>query len=119
MIGYRHKSLYHKYVYNQIKYVLLMIWEIQDNKFVMIKNINTSLNSEDSLAILTDKVWWTDWCSSETEWWVLVKLIDAMVKLTDGNCWWGWRDVTFNRIWNRYFWWTGTGFADGGDVIWW
>ena len=39
MMGYRNKSLHHKYVYNKIKYFLLMILEIcQYNKFFMIKN---------------------------------------------------------------------------------
>ena len=28
MIGYRYKSIYQKYLYNEIKYFLLMIWEI-------------------------------------------------------------------------------------------
>ena len=55
--GYKNKSLYHKYVYNKIKYVLLMIWEIcQDNKLVTIKNIYTSLNSGYALVKLTDGV---------------------------------------------------------------
>ena len=64
----------------------------------MIKNMYTSLNSEYALVKLTDGVWWTDWCSGETEWLGLVKFIDALVKLTDGTCWWGWREVNFNKV---------------------
>ena len=46
----------------------------------------TYLNSEDYLVKLTDGVWWTDLYSVETELWGLVKLIDALVKLTDRFC---------------------------------
>ena len=119
MMGYRHKSIYQKYLYNKIKYVLLMIWKIWDDKFVIIKNINTSLNSEYALVKLTYGVCWTYWWYGETELWGLIKLICAMVKLTDVTCWCGWCEVNFNRVWNGVFWWTGIGSADGGDVIWW
>ena len=58
MMGCRRKSLYHKYVNNKIEYFLLKIKELcQDNKFVMIKNLYTSLNSEDDLVKLTAGVW--------------------------------------------------------------
>ena len=57
-MGYRHKSLYHKYVFKKKEYVLVMIWEVQDNNFIIIKNLNTSLNSEDDMVKLTDGVWW-------------------------------------------------------------
>ena len=40
MMGSGNKIMYHRYVYNKMKYVLLMIWEIcQDNEFIMIKNM--------------------------------------------------------------------------------
>ena len=65
----------------------------QVNIFVMIENLYTSLNSEYALVKLTDGVWWTDWCSGETEQWGMVKLIDAVDKMTYGFWWWGWREV--------------------------
>ena len=40
MMGDRNKIIYHKYVYNKIKYFFLMIWEMcQDNKLFMIDNM--------------------------------------------------------------------------------
>ena len=46
MMGYWNKIIYHKYVYNKIKFFLVMIWEIcQGYIFVMINNIYTSLKS--------------------------------------------------------------------------
>ena len=101
-----------------------MIWEIcQDNKLNMIKNIYTSLKSEHALVKLTNRFWWNDWWYGITYWWGLLKLIDALVKLTYGACWWGWCEVNFNRVWNGVFWWTGIGSTDGGDVrryrVWW
>ena len=48
MMGHRNKNIYHKYLYNKIKYFLLIIRELsQDDKFIMIKNIYNSINSED------------------------------------------------------------------------
>ena len=84
----------------------------------MIKNLYTSLNSEGALVKLTDGVWWTYWCSGETELWGLVKLIDALFKLTDGVFWWGWGEVNLNRVWNGVFWWTGVGSTYGGEMRW-
>ena len=46
MMGYRNKNLYHKYVCNKIKYLLLMIWEFcQNDEFVRICNMYNSLRS--------------------------------------------------------------------------
>ena len=118
MMGYRNKSLYHKYVYNKIKYFLLMIWEIfQDNIFVVINNIYTYLNSEDAMVKLTGGVYWTDWCSGETDWWGMVKLIDALVKLTGVVCWWGWLEVNLSRVITGVLWWSVIGSDNGDDVI--
>ena len=66
-----------------------MIREIcQGNKLVMINNLYTSLNSEDDMVKLTSGVLRTDCFYGETECWGIVKLIDALVKMTDGFFLW-------------------------------